>query len=134
MNDPANDHDLRLWLAERRPDLDLTHLDHAQLCSTALAHIAAHTADPAARQQAHIALAAEFPTIPDPAQPPAPLPFLRLTLPLRITPGQTYRLADPKHYLHLAPGLDTSGQTTYLTNDRPPGHPRSLARVDEQQQ
>ena len=132
MNHPASDHDLQLWLAERRPDLDPARLNPAQLRATALALLAADAPSPDIRAQAHLALAAEFPAISDPNQPPAPIPFLRFTPPLRLT-GDTYRRADPKHYLHLRPDLDTSGDTVYLTNDAPPGHPNSLARIDEQQ-
>ena len=132
MNHPANDHDLQHWLADRRPDLDPARLNPAQLRAAALALLAADAPNPNTRAQSHLALAAEFPTVPDPNHPPPPIPTIRFTPPIRIT-GETYRRADPKHYLHIRPDLDTSGNTIYLTNDPPPGHPDSLARTDEPQ-
>ena len=125
----ANDRPLRRWLREQRPELDTAALGPAALRSTALAVIALDSQVPRIRASAHRALADQLPPYAARVQPTPRVSFIRATPPIRFV-GEAYRTADPRHYLHLYPRLDTSGRTIYLTNDAPPGHPDSHACLD----
>ena len=86
--------------------------------------------DKIGKNRNEIRLAAEFPAPRDPAQAGQPFTHFRHTPPIRHA-GEAYRVADPRHYVDRCPDLDLSGNTIYLTNDPPPGHPGSTTWLDQ---
>ena len=61
-----------------------------------------------------------------------PYLFIRRNPPILIDrENHPVRWADPRHYDHLIPYLDLSGNMRYLTQDPPPGEPGSNARPPE---
>lgn len=130
MSNTLTDRDLRSWLRDQRPELDTSRLNSQQLRSTARAVVALDTDSPTLRNQALRLLAAEFPAPSDPAQASQPFTHFRRTPPIRYA-GESYRVADPRHYADHCPDLDLSGNTVYATNDPPPGHPGSTTWLDQ---